>query len=126
MQRNRAEGHALNADTVSIQRCLINTDSPIYNLYHSSLMVKISFFPDGKNIILINLFSKGGHLTFECRNFVRQNPSQQVHLDISSTSSEEEEEEQDKEVVEKEGRGSHDDRGDVLNKSTKNKKSGGQ
>ena len=36
----------------------------------------------------------GGHLTFECRNFLRENPSQKVHLDVSSTSSEEEEEEE--------------------------------
>ena len=31
-------------------------------------------------------------MTFECRNFLRQNSSQEVHLDISSTSSEDEEE----------------------------------
>ena len=37
----------------------------------------------------------GGHLTFECRNFLRQNPNQEVHLDVSSTSSEEEEEEEE-------------------------------
>ncbi|CAI7990672.1 Protein SREK1IP1 [Geodia barretti] len=36
-----------------------------------------------------------GHLTFECRNFLRQNPSQEVHLDVSSTSSEEEEEKEE-------------------------------
>ena len=32
-----------------------------------------------------------GHLTYECRNFIRANPTQDVHLDISSTSSEESE-----------------------------------
>ena len=39
----------------------------------------------------------GGHLTFECRNFLRQNPSQEVHLDVSSTSSEEEEKGEERE-----------------------------
>ena len=42
-------------------------------------------------------------MTFECRNFLRQNPTQEVHLDISSTSSEEEEE---MEEGEREGVGS--------------------
>ena len=37
----------------------------------------------------------GGHLTFECRNFLRADPSQEVHLDVSSTSSEEEDEEEE-------------------------------
>ena len=47
--------------------------------------------------------SLGGHLTFECRNFLRQNPSQQVHLDVSSTSSEETEgEKAEEEEVERE------------------------
>ena len=41
---------------------------------------------------------QGGHLTFECRNFLRQNPSQEVHLDVSSTSSDSEEEEVEEEV----------------------------
>ena len=30
-----------------------------------------------------------GHLTYECRNFIRVDPTKDVHLDISSTSSEE-------------------------------------
>ena len=33
-----------------------------------------------------------GHLTFQCRNFQRIDPSRAVVLDVSSTSSEEEEE----------------------------------
>ena len=28
-----------------------------------------------------------GHLTFQCRNFVRVDPNKEVHLDVSSTSS---------------------------------------
>ena len=36
-----------------------------------------------------------GHLTFECRNFVKVDPQHQaVHLDVSSTSSEDSEEEE--------------------------------
>ncbi|KAI4828874.1 hypothetical protein KUCAC02_022946, partial [Chaenocephalus aceratus] len=33
-----------------------------------------------------------GHLTFECRNFVRVDPQKDIVLDVSSTSSEEESE----------------------------------
>ena len=33
-----------------------------------------------------------GHLTFECRNFVRVDPQKDIVLDVSSTSSEESEE----------------------------------
>ena len=34
-----------------------------------------------------------GHLTYECRNFIRVDPNKELLLDISSTSSEESEEE---------------------------------
>ncbi|KAM8960852.1 protein SREK1IP1 [Pelodytes ibericus] len=34
-----------------------------------------------------------GHLTFECRNFLRVDPQRDIVLDVSSTSSEESEEE---------------------------------
>ena len=34
-----------------------------------------------------------GHLTYECRNFIRADPTKDVHLDVSSTSSEESESE---------------------------------
>ncbi|KAJ8401864.1 hypothetical protein AAFF_G00374450 [Aldrovandia affinis] len=56
-----------------------------------------------------------GHLTFECRNFVRVDPRKDIVLDVSSTSSEEsEEEEQDVPVNEKlpghtGGKGSQED-----------------
>ena len=53
--------------------------------YFSLLLVCFEFY--------CNCSLLGGHLTFECRNFLRQNSSQEVHLDISSTSSEDEEEE---------------------------------
>ena len=33
-----------------------------------------------------------GHLTYGCRNFIRMDPTKDVHLDVSSTSSEESEE----------------------------------
>ena len=47
--------------------------------------------------------SIGGHLTFECRNFLRADPNKEVHLDISSTSSEEDEEqEQQKKITNEE------------------------
>uniref|UniRef100_A0A4W3JUE3 Protein SREK1IP1 n=1 Tax=Callorhinchus milii TaxID=7868 RepID=A0A4W3JUE3_CALMI len=36
-----------------------------------------------------------GHLTFECRNFVRVDPQKDIVLDVSSTSSEETEEEEE-------------------------------
>ncbi len=35
--------------------------------------------------------SAAGHLTYECRNFLRADPTKDIHLDISSTSSEESE-----------------------------------
>uniref|UniRef100_A0A670XWA6 Protein SREK1IP1 n=1 Tax=Pseudonaja textilis TaxID=8673 RepID=A0A670XWA6_PSETE len=35
-----------------------------------------------------------GHLTFECRNFLRVDPKRDIVLDVSSTSSEESEEEE--------------------------------
>ncbi|XP_019613456.1 PREDICTED: protein SREK1IP1-like [Branchiostoma belcheri] len=42
-----------------------------------------------------------GHLTFECRNFLRANPTQDIVLDISSTSSEDSEEELGSEALAK-------------------------
>lgn len=42
--------------------------------------------------------SSAGHLTFECRNFVRVDPRKDIVLDVSSTSSEESEEEGQQEV----------------------------
>ena len=38
---------------------------------------------------LLRLFPPAGHLTYECRNFLRADPTKDVHLDVSSTSSEE-------------------------------------
>uniref|UniRef100_A0A7M4FJ53 Protein SREK1IP1 n=1 Tax=Crocodylus porosus TaxID=8502 RepID=A0A7M4FJ53_CROPO len=35
-----------------------------------------------------------GHLTFECRNFLRVDPKRDIVLDVSSTSSEDSEEEE--------------------------------
>ena len=60
------------------------------------ILAELSSLPDNCSSLLSLLQCisySGGHLTFECRNFLRQNPSQEVHLDVSSTSSEEEEEE---------------------------------
>lgn len=39
-------------------------------------------------------FTLAGHLTFECRNFLRVDPKRDIVLDVSSTSSEESEEEE--------------------------------
>lgn len=36
-------------------------------------------------------FFSAGHLTFECRNFVRVDPQKDIVLDVSSTSTEESE-----------------------------------
>lgn len=45
------------------------------------------------------LLSAAGHLTFECRNFVKVDPQREaVHLDVSSTSSEDSDEEAIKRV----------------------------
>ena len=38
---------------------------------------------------IILVLTTAGHLTYECRNFIRVDPTKDVHLDISSTSSEE-------------------------------------
>ena len=46
-------------------------------------------------IIIILLKLSAGHLTYECRNFIRVDPTKDVHLDISSTSSEESDKEGD-------------------------------
>jgi len=40
------------------------------------------------------LFCSAGHLTFECRNFLRVDPQRDIVLDVSSTSSEDSEEEE--------------------------------
>lgn len=42
---------------------------------------------------LFDVYFSAGHLTFECRNFVRVDPQKDIVLDVSSTSSEESEEE---------------------------------
>lgn len=46
--------------------------------------------------MLINIQSPSaftaGHLTYECRNFIRADPNKDVLLDVSSTSSESEDE----------------------------------
>ena len=44
---------------------------------------------------VILFFLAAGHLTYECRNFIRVDPTKDVHLDISSTSSEESDKEGD-------------------------------
>lgn len=41
----------------------------------------------------MHVYVSAGHLTFECRNFVRVDPQKDIVLDVSSTSSEESEEE---------------------------------
>ena len=38
------------------------------------------------------VFFAAGHLTYECRNFIRVDPNKELLLDISSTSSDESEE----------------------------------
>lgn len=47
------------------------------------------------NLGCLVLFSSGGHLTFQCRNFVRVDPKKDVVVDVSSTSSEDD---SDKEI----------------------------
>ncbi|KAM7409570.1 hypothetical protein PAMA_001180 [Pampus argenteus] len=75
-----------------------------------------------------------GHLTFECRNFVRVDPQKDIVLDVSSTSTEESEDDapaaQRNEKLVKSGqqcRGSHGDDGDRKGrhklKKTRDKKS---
>lgn len=44
-----------------------------------------------KSNSLYSLWSTAGHLTFECRNFVRVDPQKDIVLDVSSTSTEESE-----------------------------------
>lgn len=44
-------------------------------------------------VIHIFSFYLAGHLTFECRNFLRVDPKRDIVLDVSSTSSEESDEE---------------------------------
>lgn len=40
---------------------------------------------------MASFFLSAGHLTFECRNFVRVDPQKDIVLDVSSTSTEESE-----------------------------------
>lgn len=68
-----------------------------------------------------------GHLTFECRNFVRVDPQKDIVLDVSSTSSEESEE--DEPVVQRteklgRSRGTHEDDKDGRKGRHKQKKIG--
>ena len=46
--------------------------------------------------LIVGYVLPGGHLTFQCRNFVRVDPKKDVVVDVSSTSSEEED--SDKEI----------------------------
>ncbi|KAM6922082.1 protein SREK1IP1 [Xenentodon cancila] len=68
-----------------------------------------------------------GHLTFECRNFVRVDPQKDIVLDVSSTSSEESEEDVPApQLRERLGRGSQHRKGsqdDDMKKKRKQKKS---
>lgn len=41
--------------------------------------------------IVLLYISSAGHLTYECRNFIRVDPNKELLLDVSSTSSEEDE-----------------------------------
>lgn len=43
-------------------------------------------------LFLFDAYLLAGHLTFECRNFVRVDPQKDIVLDVSSTSTEESEE----------------------------------
>uniref|UniRef100_A0AAZ3P3D7 Protein SREK1IP1 n=1 Tax=Oncorhynchus tshawytscha TaxID=74940 RepID=A0AAZ3P3D7_ONCTS len=53
-----------------------------------------------------------GHLTFECRNFVRVDPRKDIVLDVSSTSSEESTEDEQEDLPnDKLGRGGKDSKG---------------
>lgn len=51
---------------------------------------------NGFDVIFLSvcLFCSAGHLTFECRNFLRVDPQRDIVLDVSSTSSEDSEEEE--------------------------------
>lgn len=44
-------------------------------------------------LLLVCSFCLAGHLTFECRNFLRVDPKRDIVLDVSSTSSEDSDEE---------------------------------
>lgn len=54
-------------------------------IYNVSIVLSFTFF--------VCLFCLAGHLTFECRNFLRVDPKRDIVLDVSSTSSEESDEE---------------------------------
>lgn len=64
--------------------------------------------------------SSAGHLTFECRNFVRVDPRKDIVLDVSSTSSEESEEEGQQEVRKEKILGSSRSKGDKQNRTEQN------
>ena len=58
--------------------------------------MRISILILGCKGLIVGYVLTGGHLTFQCRNFVRVDPKKDVVVDVSSTSSEEED--SDKEI----------------------------
>ncbi|KAJ0065038.1 hypothetical protein NL108_001034, partial [Boleophthalmus pectinirostris] len=46
-----------------------------------------------------------GHLTFECRNFIRVDPQKDIVLDVSSTSTEESEDDEPVQINERQRKG---------------------
>ncbi|XP_032297248.1 protein SREK1IP1 isoform X1 [Coturnix japonica] len=56
------------------------------------VQIRITSEQDARNVATVSLYT--GHLTFECRNFLRVDPQRDIVLDVSSTSSEDSEEEE--------------------------------
>lgn len=68
----------------------------------------------GNIALLCFVNSPAGHLTFECRNFVRVDPQKDIVLDVSSTSTEESEDDLDAaQPTEKQGRHGHFRKGKI-------------
>uniref|UniRef100_A0AAY5L6V3 Protein SREK1IP1 n=1 Tax=Esox lucius TaxID=8010 RepID=A0AAY5L6V3_ESOLU len=80
---------------------------------HSSSLQLSNFGPNKDNIRAgCKKCGYPGHLTFECRNFVRVDPRKDIVLDVSSTSSEESSEDEPEHLSnDKLGRGGKDSKG---------------
>ena len=66
---------------------------PVTICYKITVVSFILVFPLDMALKSVNVStSPGGHLTFQCRNFVRVDPKKDVVVDVSSTSSEDESE----------------------------------
>lgn len=55
------------------------------------VVILTSILHDKAVIVIMDCMFPAGHLTYQCRNFIRADPNKDVVLDVSSTSSDSDE-----------------------------------